>query len=281
MYTISGKMFDEERALYALSDCKVENCSFEGPADGESAFKEAHHIEVENCTFKLRYPFWHTRNAELDRITMTDTCRAALWYCDGIRVQNSNLNGIKCLRESGNVTFENVNANSDEFGWRCHDLTFENCKINSVYLLFECKNISVRNFGMTGKYSFQYLENATIFDADLDTKDAFWHAKNVHIKNCTVKGEYLAWYSDGLTFENCHIIGTQPFCYCKDLTLINCTMDKTDLAFEYSEVRADVNGEILSVKNPCSGEIVADSFGEIIHDNPVYQNNCRITVRQK
>ena len=31
--------FDEERALYGIKDCEVKGCSFDGPADGESAFK--------------------------------------------------------------------------------------------------------------------------------------------------------------------------------------------------------------------------------------------------
>ena len=118
-----------------------------------------------------------------------------------------------------------------------------------------------------------------IEDSILDTKDAFWHAKNVMVKNSTVKGEYLGWYSEGLTLINCRIIGTQPLCYCKNLTLQNCTMEETDLSFEYSEVNADVQGSILSVKNPKSGRIVADSYGEIILERPVYENSCSILTR--
>ena len=41
-------------------------------------------------------------------------------------------------------------------------------------------------------------------------------------------------------------------------------MENCDLAFEYSEVDAEVQGEILSVKNPRSGVIRADRVGEII-----------------
>ena len=67
-----------------------------------------------------------------------------------------------------------------------------------------------------------------------------------------------------LTLINCKIIGTQPLCYCKNLKLINCTMEDTDLSFEYSEVEADVKGHIISVKNPKSGTITADSVGEVI-----------------
>ena len=45
MKNIVEKMqFDEERALYNLTDATVKECRFEGPADGESALKEAKDI---------------------------------------------------------------------------------------------------------------------------------------------------------------------------------------------------------------------------------------------
>lgn len=56
---IANAQFDEERALYHLTDTRVENCRFEGPADGESALKEARNICVVDCNFSLRYPLWH------------------------------------------------------------------------------------------------------------------------------------------------------------------------------------------------------------------------------
>ena len=49
MTMITGKTFDEERALYGQQDIVVKNCNFDGPADGESAFKEGKEITVENC----------------------------------------------------------------------------------------------------------------------------------------------------------------------------------------------------------------------------------------
>ena len=51
---IHNEKFDEERALYGISDTMVQNCNFDGPADGESAFKECTNIEVEGCCFNLR-----------------------------------------------------------------------------------------------------------------------------------------------------------------------------------------------------------------------------------
>ena len=94
-----------------------------------------------------------------------------------------------------------------------------------------------------------------------------------------VKGEYLAWYSENVTFENCKIIGTQPLCYCKGLRLINCEMTDTDLAFERSEVEADITTPVISIKNPLSGHITVPAVGEIIRDIP--EAKGEITVKEK
>ena len=58
---IESKTFDEERALYNSDGLLLKNCRFDGPADGESALKESRNVELENCFFNLRYPFWHLR----------------------------------------------------------------------------------------------------------------------------------------------------------------------------------------------------------------------------
>ena len=45
MKVIEDQTFDMERALYGSDGILVKNCSFDGPADGESAFKEGRDIE--------------------------------------------------------------------------------------------------------------------------------------------------------------------------------------------------------------------------------------------
>ena len=276
---LTGRQFDEERALYHVEKTDVISCTFAGPADGESALKEARDIVVKDSSFSLRYPLWHVRGFTLDHVSMDDRTRAALWYSDDGVISSSKLNGIKAVRECGNITIQDSSVDSAEFGWKSHDITLEDTEINSEYIFFDSRNIHLRNVHMSGKYSFQYVENLTIEDSILDTKDAFWHAKNVVVRNSTVKGEYLAWYSDGLTLINCRIIGTQPLCYCENLKLIDCTMEGTDLSFEYSDVQADIKGHIDSVKNPRSGVIAADSIGEIIRDNPVYPCTGEVIIR--
>ena len=276
---IANAQFDEERALYNLKDTRVENCRFEGPADGESALKEARNIQVANTAFSLRYPLWHVEGFKLENCSMDEKARAAIWYAKDGMITDSVLGGMKALRECDNMTLKNTQVISQEFGWKCRKVALEDTEVTAEYLFLDSRDVTLDRVKMKGKYSFQYMENLTIRDSYLDTKDAFWHSKNVTVINSTVKGEYLAWFSEGLTLINCHIIGTQPLCYCKDLKLVDCTMEGTDLAFEYSDVEATINGHVDSVKNPRSGHITLDSVGEIIMGDAVMECTGEVHVR--
>ena len=86
MTTYENLVFDEERALYGEKNIHLRNVSFDGPADGESALKEAGAIRTEGCYFNLRYPFWHCDGVEISGSEMTENCRAALWYSNDIRI---------------------------------------------------------------------------------------------------------------------------------------------------------------------------------------------------
>ncbi|MDE5754612.1 MAG: DUF3737 family protein [Oscillospiraceae bacterium] len=266
MNTITNRTFDEERALYHSNEIILENCAFDGAADGESALKESENIEVRNTFCNLRYPFWHDRNLCIADSEMTELCRAALWYSQQIQIQNTQMHGIKALRECSDVVIENSDIISPEFGWSVTGITMKNCTAESEYFMMRSRNINFEKVQFKGKYSFQYIENAVIENCVFDTKDAFWHGKNITVRNSIIKGEYLAWYSENLTLENCKIIGTQPFCYCKNLNLINCEMFDADLCFEKSEVHAEIITPVDSIKNPLSGMIHVPSVGEIIRD---------------
>lgn len=269
MTTIQNQTFDQERALYGGQDLLVQNCSFDGPADGESAFKECSGIQVERCFFNLRYPFWHDHGLTIRDCELTDKCRAALWYSDHVTIEDTKLHGIKALRECSDAVLKNCDIISPEFGWNSHRVTMEDCTAQSEYFMMRGTDLHFRNVTFQGKYSFQYIENSVFEHCSFDTKDAFWHAKNVVVRNCVVKGEYLAWYCENVTFDHCTIIGTQPLCYCKGLTLIDCKMVDCDLAFERSEVQAAVTTPVVSIKNPLAGSrITVPAVGEIIRDSP-------------
>ena len=274
MEIIRDKTYDEERALYGSRDIEVVSCRFDGPADGESAFKESKNVVARDCYFNLRYPFWHVNNLEVVDSDMTELCRAAIWYSNDVRVIGSKLHGIKALRECNNIIIENSDIISPEFGWSVNGILMKGTRAESEYFMLRSTDLKFDNVKFKGKYSFQYIENAEIKNCRFDTKDAFWHAKNVLVKDSTINGEYLAWYSENVTFENCTIKGTQPLCYCKNLRLINCRMVDADLAFEKSDVYAEITTKIDSIKNPLSGTIKTKSVGEIIIDDP--NSKCEI-----
>ena len=267
MKTIEGKIFDQERALYGRQDIHALRCQFDGPADGESAFKECRNIRVSESFFNLRYPFWHDRGLHISDCRLTPLCRAALWYSDDVHISGSQLHGIKALRECSNVTMENCDVISAEFGWSTRGISMTGCTVEGEYFMMRSQNLRFTNVNLKGKYSFQYIEDSVFDGCDFDTKDALWHAKNITVRNSVIKGEYLAWYCENVTFENCRIIGTQPLCYCKNLKLINCEMVNTDLSFEKSQVQAILRAPIVSIKNPAQGFILVPEVEEEIWDD--------------
>ena len=266
METIENKSFDAERAFYGSHELTVQHCAFDGPADGESAFKECSDISAKDCFFNLRYPFWHVHGLKITGSEMTELCRAALWYSDHIEISGTKMHGIKALRECKNVSIQNCDIISPEFGWSTREISMVDTTVVSEYFMMRAENLTFCNVHFTGKYSFQYIKNAVFDNCTFDTKDAFWHGKDITVRNSVVKGEYLAWYSEGLTLEHCRIIGTQPLCYCKNLKLIDCEMVDTDLAFEKSEVEATILTPVISIKNPRSGKICVPSVSEGIRD---------------
>ena len=280
MTIIENKTMDAERALYGSDGVLVRGCAFDGPADGESALKESRDVQVENSFFNLRYPFWHDRGLRISGSELTDKCRAALWYSEGVEITDTKMHGIKALRECAEVKMRGCNIVSPEFGWSVRGCEMENCTAESEYFMMRSRDLHFKGVKLKGKYSFQYIENSVFENCEFDTKDAFWHAKNVIVRDSVVKGEYLAWYCETVTFERCRIIGTQPLCYCKGLKLIDCEMVNTDLAFEKSEVEATVTTAIDSIKNPYAGRISAPAAGEIIIDDPMARCELHIAAER-
>ena len=133
MKVIENKVFDQERDFYGSENVKLINCQFKGISDGESAFKEAKNIEIDSCLWDLRYPFWHDVKLKITTTTLTPNCRAALWYSNHIRIFESNLHGIKALRECSDIEINNSDIISLEFGWFCNKVNMFNTKFKGEY----------------------------------------------------------------------------------------------------------------------------------------------------
>ena len=271
----------QERAFYGSKNVHFKNITIDGIEQGESAFKECRNITVEETNIVLKYCVWHCHNITLYKTVIDVNSRASIWYCENIEIINCKLNGVKACRNCSNLTLKDCIINSDDFGWKAEGVKIINCKISGVTPLLDSSNVTVDGAEFTAKYIFQYSDNIKMTNTTIDTKDCFWHAKNVYCKNVKFVGEYLAWYSENCVFENCEINSIQPLCYCKKLKLINCTMPNCNLAFEYSDVDADIKGHVDSIRNVLSGKIVADSLGEYVQDEHVLDCKGVIEIRPK
>ena len=278
MEFIKDQYFEGERPLYARRQgLKLENVSI-GP--GESSLKEGANIEAVGCEFNGKYPFWETDGFVIRNCVFREGGRAALWYTRHCKMYDTLVEAPKMFRRITDTYLENVKLpNAQETFWDCDGVVLRNVEAqNANYIFMHTDNIDVDNFRLQGNYSFQYSKNVVIRNSNLDTKDAFWESENVTVYDSRIQGEFLGWYSKNLRLVNCHIGGTQPLCYCENLILENCTFEPdADLAFEYSSVQATVKGHIVSVKNPRSGFIKADSIGEVILDENIKApGNCEI-----
>lgn len=269
MKLIKDTEFGGERPLFESHDLHIDNVVIRA---GESAIKECSNIIATNCRFEGNYPFWHVHGFRIDRCYFDVGGRSALWYSDHLTMTDTVIDAPKMFREMSEIDMENVTMNdADEVFWRCNGLRIKNLKLHGgTYPFMFSQDIRIDGLKSDSKYVFQYVKNVEIHHAKITTKDAFWEVENVTIYDSELNGEYLGWHSKNLRLVNCHITGEQPLCYAQDLVLENCTFGPDcDRAFEYSSVQATINGPIGGVKNPRTGSITAESYGEIIIDRNI------------
>lgn len=280
MEEIKNKEFGGERPLFAHHGMRLDNVTVHA---GESALKECSDIVARNCRFEGKYPFWHVDGFEIHDCLFTEGARAALWYSRGLVMTDTQVDAPKMFREMSDLRLERVRIpDAQETLWHCTGVVLRDVEVaHADYLFMHSADIDIDRYRQQGNYSFQYCRNVVIRNAVIDSKDAFWNTENVTVYDSKLTGEYLAWHSRNLRLVRCHISGTQPLCYAEGLVLEDCTFGPdADLAFEESVLHASVIGGITSVKNPTSGHIVADGYGEIIIDENIKAPaDCRIETR--
>lgn len=281
MQLIKDKEFEGERPLFASHDLHIDNVTI---GEGESAIKECSNILATKCRFRGKYPFWHVHGLTIENCRFEAGSRAALWYSDNMNMRNTVVDAPKMFREMDNLKLENVTVNdASEIFWRCNNINAKNIKLyGGMYMFMYSKNIYISDMEVESKYIFQYVKNVEIRNSRIKARDSFWEVENVTVYDSVLDGEYLGWHSHNLRLVNCHISGEQPLCYAHNLVLENCTFDAScDRAFEYSTLNADIRGEIVNIKNPASGRIVADSIGSVtIDENIKAPADCVIETRK-
>lgn len=262
MEQIKEKYLTGERALFHAKNMDVQDCTF---ADGESPLKESRNIRVTNSTFKWKYPMWYSKDMYCTHTTLLETARSGIWYTDNITMKNCFIQAPKTFRRCDGVSLVNVQLpNAEETFWNCKNIDLKNVTASGNYFAMNSENITISDFTLSGNYSFDGAENIEIHNAKLLSKDAFWNCENVTVYDSLIIGEYLGWNSKNVRFVNCTIDSLQGMCYMDKVILENCKLLNTTLAFEYSNVNADIVSSVDSITNPYEGMIRAEEIKQII-----------------
>lgn len=262
MKKIKNGYFTGERALFSECGAEILSSVFE---NGESPLKESRDIYLENCIFKWKYPLWYSENIVLKGGAFTDTARAGVWYTKNIEMADTLIEAPKTFRRSEKIALCGIQMpNAEETLWECKDVNIKNLSAKGDYFALNISDADIDSLVLTGNYPFDGAKNLTIRNSRLLSKDAFWNTSDVTVYDSFISGEYLGWNSKNLTLINCTLESHQALCYAENLVLINCRIMNTDLAFEYSTLKADLKGYIDSIKNPLGGSIKAEKIGEII-----------------
>ena len=264
MKTVSGEIFEGERALYRAEGLTLRSCTFQ---NGESPLKHSSGITAESTVFDWKYPIWYSRDITVINCEFSTNARAGIWYSGNIRVAGSRLDAPKLFRRCSGVSITDSRfTDAKETLWDCSDVRLRSVHVRGDYFGMNCRNVEAEDLTIDGNYAFDGAENVQLSDSKLICKDAFWNCKNVEVSRSFISGEYLGWNSEDLTFTDCTIESLQGLCFVKNLVLRNCRLPGTTLAFELSSVDADIIGRVPGIKNPARGRIRAGSIGELILD---------------
>lgn len=177
----------------------------------------------------------------------------------------------------------------------------ENKTFDEERALYNLKDTEVINCTFAGKQDGESVlketRNISVKDCAFSLRYPLWHAKKYELIHSTFDEKTRApiWYSDDGLIENCDLKGIKLLRECNHTEIKNSNIDSpefgwkcndscmedTDLAFEYSEVEADIKGNVVSIKNPKSGNIIVDSVGEIINEDSIMEVKGKVVIRNK
>jgi len=261
---ISHQYFSGERALFFGHELDIVDAVF---ADGESPLKHASDVSLDRVSFEWKYPLWYSRDITGQRTTLLETARSGIWYADGVDFTDSLIAAPKTFRRSRRIRLTRTDLpTAQETLWDCDDIELTDVTAHGDYFAINSRGITAKQLRLTGNYAFDGASDVVVDDALILSKDAFWNCHNVVVRHSTIIGEYLGWNSTGVTFEDCTIESLQGLCYIDGLTMRACRLLNTTLAFEYSQVDAEIEGAVDSIINPAGGIIRCGSVGQLTLD---------------
>ena len=265
METINRGFLTGERALFHGKDLMITDSIFD---EGESPLKHSSNIELKGTSFRWKYPLWYSNDISMKDCVMEVMARAGIWYTNRLKAEDIIIEAPKAFRRCNDIKLKNVTFHdAKETMWSCSNVTLDNVKVRGDYFAMNCNGMKIDGLELVGNYGFDGCSDIEISNSKLLTKDAFWNCKNITVRDSYICGEYLGWNSENITLENCTVESLQGMCYIKGITMKDCRLINTTLSFEYSDVDAEIEGNIDSVKNPSSGTIKAGSIGELIMED--------------
>jgi hypothetical protein len=265
MKKYQAQSFEGERPLFGEQNATIMNTTL---GEGESPLKETRNIVLKNSIFKWKYPLWYSKHVSIDRTILETVAHAGIWYTDDIKMTNCSIQASKTFRRSSHIILNDVHlSNAAETLWACDHVKLDRVQANGQYFGMNSQNMFINHLDLIGNYCFDGAKNVEVHNSTLVSKDAFWNCENVTVYDSVINGEYLGWNTKNLTLVNCIIESDQGLCYIDHLTMRHCKLLETDLAFEYcTDIDAEIDSRIMSVKNPISGQIQAQGINELIMD---------------
>lgn len=177
MRHIHHETFDQERALYGQRDIQVTDCAFDGPADGESAFKEGANIQA------LR---------ECGQVALRDCDIISPefgWSVHDITMDHCTAESEYFMMRSTHLRFTDVTFRGKYSFQYIEDAVFDNCRFDTKDAFWHAKNVVVRNSVVKGEY-------------------LAWYCENVTFEHCTIIGTQPLCYCKGLKLVDCRMEDT-------------------------------------------------------------------------
>lgn len=276
---VDGGVYQEGRELQALTDTVVFGAEFLSAEDTGEPLIDCANVLVQNSIFAVERPLVGAVKTIISMCDFDQTTRGTLSDSNRIVVQHCVFEGADSLSACERVHLHESEIYGYGLARDCKRLKLTSVIVEGVDAFLNCSNLAAWNLSVAGDGAFRHLENSLITGSIINGDDVLAYAKNVTLRDCVITGRRIGWMAQDLTFINCTIVGEAPLCRGREINVIDCRMLLADMAFEYSEIEASINGHINSVINPLSGTILADTVGTVLNGNARF--NCSGLVYER
>lgn len=267
---IDGGLYQEGRELAALSDTVVCGAEFVSTEETGEPLIDVARVLVQNSIFAVERPLACADRTVINNCDFDDLTRGALCDASRVVVQHAVFEGNDTLAAGERIHVHDSEVYGHGFARDTTKIKLTSVSVEGADAFCNCSRLAAWNLSVAGNGAFRHLSNALICGSIINGDDALAYADNVTLRDCVINGSRIGWRARDLTLINCTLIGAAPLCRAHEVNVIDCRMLLADMAFEYSDVQAAVDGHINSVINPLSGTVIADTVGDVFVGNSRY-----------